>query len=639
MAESIHQSPQPAPILRLIAERSALLIGGGESDALLHFGVDAVAAAETTPHTPLTLSLVVDRSGSMSGAPLAYAKRAALHALNLLRPGDAVAVVAFDDEVDIVVPTTLVDGDLNRIQNAIQSIDAGGSTGLHAGWVEGLTQALMFPREIGFARVILLSDGGANRGITDARQIAEQVAQASRDTGVSTSAIGLGSHYDEALMRAIADAGGGTYSYVSEPQELVELFETELVSITAVYGRKARLTFNGAGAQFIGSGPGSELVGGTLHIGDLLVGMPREVLVRIAYDGAPLPPLRLDYDDVASGQRVGRELPLDIPFIDAASWAALPVTPEVVEARNLNRFNEQVARFELAVAERDFPLATRVIADLGSEMSDLLPNAKTDARLEDLHEMLTAAQQRDEARARKLAHRGRYEAERGFGRFEQKQMLAADRTRRGEGGLALKPYPLPPQSDVSFEVRGPAGSHRLELVVGDITREAVDAIVNPSNRGLFGTSGVDGAVHATGGPELTAACRQIGGIQYGEAVFTPGFRLPAKHVIHVATLVWADGNSGEIESLQQSYTRALHLAGRLRCRSITFPAIGTGTNGFPFDTAAAAAIATVTDVLQQHGGPEQVRFILSNGAHAQRYRLLLAKRLTVGANDAPRTLS
>jgi O-acetyl-ADP-ribose deacetylase (regulator of RNase III) len=251
--------------------------------------------------------------------------------------------------------------------------------------------------------------------------------------------------------------------------------------------------------------------------------------------------------------------------------------------------------------------------------------------------MLKAARQRDNLGAHKLAHRERYESERGFGRLEQKRMLQADRARRGTGDTlssASTGVLLPP-----FEVQGPSGRHLLEVVVGNITHEAVDAIVNPSNRGLFGTAGVDGAVHAVGGPELTAACRAIGGIQYGEAVFTPGFRLPAQHVIHIATLPWSDGQSGELDSLRQGYVSALMLAGRLRCQSITFPAIGTGIYHFPFDLATTTAIETVTEMLQRHGGPKRVRFILPQRNNAERYRQLLADRLAGGGAHATRSLS
>ena len=636
MSEAQPHSQPPMPSVTLIPERPGL-VAGLDCEALIRLAVDPADDAQRHVRKPLTLCLVIDRSGSMSGPPLAYAKEAALHALSVLQTGDAVAVVAFESGVEVVVPTTLIDGDLDAVRRAIASIETGGSTALHAGWVEGLTQALMFPRDSGLARVILLSDGQANVGIRDQVSIAAQVAQALGDTGVNTSAMGIGRHYDEHLMRAIADAGGGSYSFVSDPRELADLFETEFVAITALRGRNLRLSFADQRAEFVVAGSGASLEGGALRFPDLMAGMPREALVRLVARGGVLPPLRLEFDDELTGRRETIEVALDPPFVAAAEWASLPVAPEVIEARNQRRFSEVVAEFQVAVVTSDFEAATALIEALRGEVAGWPANEKRSARLEDLDAMLEAARLRDDLGASKLAHRERYESERGFGRLEHKRMLQADRARRG-AGETLGSAALGAQLS-SFEVQGPSGRHLLEVVVGDITHEAVDAIVNPSNRGLFGTAGVDGAVHAVGGPELTAACRAIGGIQYGEAVFTPGFRLPAQHVIHIATLAWSDGQSGELDSLRQGYVGALVLAGRLRCQSIAFPAIGTGTYRFPFDLATTTAIETVTEMLQRHGGPQRVRFILPQRRYAERYRRLLAERLAGGSANATRSIS
>lgn len=636
MSELHPQPSQPTPSLTLIPERAAL-VAGGRSDALLRLFVEATDDAHSSKRKPLTLSLVIDRSGSMSGAPLAYAKAAALHALTMLQPGDAVAVVSFESHVEVVVPTTLIDGDLEGIRLAIATIESGGSTALHAGWVEGLTQALMFPREAGFARVILLSDGRANVGLRGRQPIAAQVAQALQDTGVTTSAMGIANHFDEHLMRAIADAGAGSYSFVNDPSELAELFETEFVSIAGLRGRNLRLSFSDTSAEFVAVAAGARVDGAALLLPDLVVGMPRELMVTFVAHGPTLPPLRLEFDDERSGQRVALVVAHELPFVELADWSALPVAAELVEARYQQRFSAAIAEFEGAVVQRDFAAAAQLVEALRAEVAGWPHNPRRVAQLSDLDAMLDAIRQHDDLRAQKLTHRERYEAELGFGRFERKQMLDADRSRRGANGASLRaavPPPLP-----HFEVQGPNGRHRLEVVVGNLTHERVDAVVNPSNRGLFGTAGVDGAVHASGGPELTAACRQIGGIQYGEAVFTPGFRLPAKHVIHIATMAWVDGNSGELDSLRQGYVSALVLAGRLRCQSVTFPAIGTGTYRFPFNLATATAIGTVVEMLQRHGGPERVRFIVRQPQLAERYQRLLAERLVGGVAHATRSIS
>jgi O-acetyl-ADP-ribose deacetylase (regulator of RNase III) len=147
---------------------------------------------------------------------------------------------------------------------------------------------------------------------------------------------------------------------------------------------------------------------------------------------------------------------------------------------------------------------------------------------------------------------------------------------------------------------------RLEIVRGDLTTLAVDAIVNAANTSLLGGGGVDGAIHRAAGPELVEACRALGGARTGEVKATPGFRLPARVVFHAVGPVWRGGGAGEPALLAACYAGALRLAAERGLRTVAFPSISTGRYGYPVAEAARVAVAAVRDGLSRHPGLEQV---------------------------------
>ena len=151
--------------------------------------------------------------------------------------------------------------------------------------------------------------------------------------------------------------------------------------------------------------------------------------------------------------------------------------------------------------------------------------------------------------------------------------------------------------------------NRIEVVEGDITKQAVDAIVNAANTTLLGGGGVDGAIHRAAGPELLEECRKLGGCATGQAKITKGYRLPAKWVIHTAGPVWRDGRHGEDELLASCYRNCLALAEEHGIRTIAFPSISTGAYGFPMDRAARIAVREIKRFLERNASVERVRLV------------------------------
>jgi O-acetyl-ADP-ribose deacetylase (regulator of RNase III) len=163
----------------------------------------------------------------------------------------------------------------------------------------------------------------------------------------------------------------------------------------------------------------------------------------------------------------------------------------------------------------------------------------------------------------------------------------------------------------------------IELVLGDITEQDVDAIVNAANSTLLGGGGVDGAIHRAGGPTILAECRDLGGCPTGDAKATGAGLLRARHVLHAVGPIWRGGGGREDEQLASCHRRAIALAAGLGDRTVAFPAISTGAFGYPVERAAPVAIHATREAMRAHPEVELARFVFRDRATLAHYQAAL----------------
>ncbi|HWG83947.1 MAG TPA: VWA domain-containing protein, partial [Deinococcales bacterium] len=267
----------------------------------------------------LNLGLVIDRSGSMGGEKISYARKAARYAVGQLLQTDRVSVVAFDDRVEVVVPSALA-GDKLAITTAVNGIHSRGSTDLHAGWLAGAEQVATHLDPARLNRVVLLSDGQANAGETNPDRIASQV-RALQERGVSTSAYGLGLDYNEDLLEAMARSGDGNYAFIESPSQLPEIFARELSGLLATTGRSVSLGLEPqAGAAVLDVLNDLDRTQfGRFKLPNLVSGNPLDVVLRLrvpASHGGECLRVRLAWDDPKGSGRRTLRAALSLPRVN-----------------------------------------------------------------------------------------------------------------------------------------------------------------------------------------------------------------------------------------------------------------------------------------------------------------------------------
>lgn len=323
-------------------ERTHIPASGGE--VLLLVQIHATAR-ERTDRLPLNLAAVLDRSGSMQGAKLAYSRHAVAFLVDQLAAQDRLAVVTYDDQVERMVPSQhILLKDLLKAR--IAAIQTGGATNLSGGLATGMQQVGLGGRPNQVNRVLLLTDGLANVGVTEPGTLVGW-AQAWRERGLTLSTLGVGNDFNEDLLVALAEAGGGSFHYIENPDRIPAIFAAELQGLLQVAAQGLQLQVAAEPGVAITEVVGFQPYGSTQQVGvplpDLFDGETKPLLFRLAVAAPPAPGgtlvrIRLSYLPAEAGaQPQELEAAVTATVTEDPALLAAPPDPDVVREEGLLR--------------------------------------------------------------------------------------------------------------------------------------------------------------------------------------------------------------------------------------------------------------------------------------------------------------
>ena len=390
--------------------------------------LEGQSAPDGAKRTPLNLSLVLDRSGSMSGQKLEAARDAAVFLVRRLAPEDRVTVVAYDDEVHTVADEHTSRSVLPRL---IRGIETGGSTNLSGGWLRGRELVAAQRSERGMNRVLLLTDGQANMGITNPQQLTDLCAAAARK-GLTTTTVGFGADYDEALLRAMADAGGGNTYYIERPDQAPGVFEEEIEGLLSLAAQNVAVEIRPGAAvrQMVvwHDYPSTPTpTGHRVELGDIYAREPKSLLVEFFVPSlgdttdVDVARVRIEAHVLDADGGVTRQV-VDMPIrspLDPAGHREPTVREELLLVRTAKAREESLRRR----SDGDSTGASHVLREMASEIR---ASGITDAPVlaehaEDLEAMASKIEAAvfDAADAKYVAQRA-YNTHRAKGMYEEK---------------------------------------------------------------------------------------------------------------------------------------------------------------------------------------------------------------------------
>lgn len=338
------------PEIQFLPLRGAIPLGEtSELDLVVRIVPPTPRSPKARP--PLNLALVVDRSGSMAGDELELAREAACNLVAQLQPHDHVSVVAFDDRVECLVPSTSV-RDVAAIQRALRGIEPRGSTALHAGWAEGAIQVARNFDIRAINRILLLTDGMANAGECDPAVLAREAGKLAAK-GISTSTMGVGCDYHEELLNAMSRKGDGNFFHIEGSAQFETFFELEMEGLRLLEGRRVSLGIKPArGVEAWVCNRLERTSFGNFMLPNLLRGVPTELVIKARVPApaseqeTPILNIRLAWDTLEGERQVLRES-LALPAVSRGRLSEFPTDPQVFQSATLM----EIARLKRKAAE------------------------------------------------------------------------------------------------------------------------------------------------------------------------------------------------------------------------------------------------------------------------------------------------
>jgi len=351
---------------------------------------------------PLNLCLVIDRSGSMEGAPLDYAKQACQYVVDMLTPNDVLSIVTFEETVDVLMPPQRVTNK-QTIKDGIQRLQVGNTTNLYDGLLLGMQQITQLDDAGRATRMIVLSDGDPTAGIKDFSALVAHAGDI-KGRGITVTFLGFGPDYNEELLAAMAKKAGGNYYYIPQPQLIPEVFRTELEKLMTVVGRNLALDIKLSRWVSMRSPQPANSGEVRITLADLERGSTIQQVVDLEFGNHPLGWYRvaagtLSYDDVVTGRPESIDLDFVLEFTADASRYSAPVDPRVSQA-------SQLAAASRVVEKTIMGLKTGQITQMGAmqelqKTQMLLTQQGRTAEAQEVTMALRALQSGDQGQAEK----------------------------------------------------------------------------------------------------------------------------------------------------------------------------------------------------------------------------------------------